>query len=410
LLVAPGGATAALSSEFVALKPYRVVDSRDGTGGVMAKLGAGETLPVAIAGAYGVPTDAGAASFNVTVTQADGSGYLTVYPCGTPRPLASNLNYTAGQTVPNAVLSRLGSAAPNLPRSICVYASVRTHLIIDLNGYFPSGADYQAVVPFRAADTRSGLGVPSGKVLAGTTLAVPVTDLQAVLGDAAAVTVNVTVTEPASAGYVTVWPCGEDRPFASNLNFVAGQTVPNAAIAGVGAGGSICLFTTSTTHIVVDMAGFFTEAANYAPLVPERVFDTRTEPAGKLPATFSYEVQLAEPGELVAAVLNVTVTEPDSPGFITVYPCNQDLPLASNLNYVSGQTVPNMVIAPVDSQGRVCFYTNATTHILADINGVFPVGTPTALQTVPGYHLVDAAGDIRIAREFRAAESSQSGA
>lgn len=407
LLVAPS-AMAAQSSEFVALTPYRVIDSRDGTGGMALKLGAGETLPVAIAGSYGVPANAGAASFNVTVTQPEGPGFLTVYPCGTPRPLASNLNYTAGQTVPNAVLSRLGRSASNLPRSICVYSSARTHLIIDLNGYFPSGADYQGMVPFRAADTRSGLGVPSGKVLAGTTLAVPVTDRQAVLADAAAVTVNVTVTQPSSAGYVTVWPCGEGRPFASNLNFVTGQTVPNAAIAGVGASGSICLYTTATTHLVVDIAGFFTDAADYAPLVPQRVFDTRTEPDGKLPATSHYEVQIAEPGELVAAVLNVTVTQPDGPGFITAYACDQDLPLASNLNFVAGQTVPNMVVVPVDADGRVCLYTSATTHLLADINGVFPVGTPTTRETVPVYYLVDAAGDFRIAREFHTAEITSS--
>ena len=66
------------------------------------------------------------------------------------------------------------------------------------------------------------------------------------------------------------------------------------------------------------------------------------------------------------------MTGPTAAGYITVWPTGSMRPLASNLNFVPGQTVPNMVIAPVNANGEVCFYTSATTHILADINGVFP--------------------------------------
>ena len=62
------------------------------------------------------------------------------------------------------------------------------------------------------------------------------------------------------------------------------------------------------------------------------------------------------PGSGVGAVsLNVTVTEPVGPGFVTVYPCGTR-PNSSNLNFVGGQTVPNAVIAPVSAQGEVCFF------------------------------------------------------
>ncbi len=366
------GVPLATSTEFVGVRPIRVADTRDGTGGVpIGKVAAGHTLTVPVAGQYGVAADAKAVSLNVTVTQPAGSGYVTVYPCGTTRPLASNLNFVAGQTVPNAVVVKTGAAG-----AVCLYTTVTTHLLADLNGYFPSTADYTAIVPIRAADTRNGTGVAKAKVPAGGTLAVPVAGRYGIAGDATSVAANVTVTQPASNGYVTVWPCGEPRPFASNLNFVAGQTVPNAAIAGVGANGSICLYTTAATHLVVDVGGFSTGAANYLPLVPERLFDTRVDWGGtKLPAGWYVWQEIGEPGELVAVVLNVTVTQPNGPGYITVYPCNQDLPKASNLNFVRGQTVPNMVIAPVDSDGRVCLYTSQTTHILADLNGVFPAST-----------------------------------
>ncbi len=366
---APAALAAASSPEFVGMEPVRVADTRYGTGVPVGKLAPGQTLAVPVAGKYGVPPDARAVSLNATVTQPGGNGYVTVYPCGTTRPLASNLNFTAGQTVPNAVVVKPGSAG-----AVCLYASTTTHLVVDLNGYFPTTADYSGIVPARAADTRYGTGVPQGRVPAGQTLAVPVAGLYGIAADATTVAANVTVTQPTWNGYVTVWPCGEPRPFASNLNFVAGQTVPNAVIAGIGENGSICLYTTAATHLVVDVGGSFTAAAAYEPLVPERVFDTRTDwDRSKLPAGWYIEQQFADPGELVAVVLNVTVTQPDTSGYITVYPCSDQLPLASNLNYVKGQTVPNMVIAPVNADGEVCFYTSQTTHILADINGVLYV-------------------------------------
>ena len=77
------------------------------------------------------------------------------------------------------------------------------------------------------------------------------------------------------------------------------------------------------------------------------------------------------PASGVGAIsMNVTVTEPDGPGFVTVYPCGTQ-PNASSLNYVAGQTIPNAVIAPVSAQGEVCFYSQSPTHILADVNGWF---------------------------------------
>jgi hypothetical protein len=57
---------------------------------------------------------------------------------------------------------------------------------------------------------------------------------------------------------VTVWPCGADRPNASSLNFVSGQTIPNAVITKVGAGGKVCIYTTTATHVIADINGYHT--------------------------------------------------------------------------------------------------------------------------------------------------------
>ena len=86
---------------------------------------------VVVAGRGGVPTDASAVVLNVTVTGAQAAGFVTVYPCGTPRPNASNLNFATGSTIPNLVIAKVGAGG-----KVCLFTSAGTHLIADVNGYF----------------------------------------------------------------------------------------------------------------------------------------------------------------------------------------------------------------------------------------------------------------------------------
>jgi hypothetical protein len=73
-----------------------------------------------------------------------------------------------------------------------------------------------------------------------------------------AVAVNVTVTQPTGSGYVTVYADGVPMPVASNLNFVAGQTVPNLVIAPVGADGKIDLTVTdASAQLIADVSGYY---------------------------------------------------------------------------------------------------------------------------------------------------------
>jgi hypothetical protein len=125
-----------------------------------------------------------------------------------------------------------------------------------------SGISFTAVSPSRVFDTRPGQGglrsVVKQKVGGGYQLRVKVTDLSGVVPatGVGAVSMNVTVTEPDGAGYVTVYPCGT-QPNASSLNYVAGQTIPNAVIAPVSAQGEVCFFSQSPTHILADVNGWF---------------------------------------------------------------------------------------------------------------------------------------------------------
>jgi hypothetical protein len=131
-----------------------------------------------------------------------------------------------------------------------------THVVADVAGWYGSSAGglFTPVAPARLLDTRSGAKVgPDG------TVAVQVTGRAGVpASGVSAVVLNVTVTEPSTLGYLTAWPAGETRPLASNLNFNAGQTVPNLVVVKVGAGGMVNLFNKSGgTHVVADVAGWY---------------------------------------------------------------------------------------------------------------------------------------------------------
>jgi len=121
----------------------------------IAGIAAGSTLELGVTGAAGVPVDASAVVLNMTVVNARAAGFVTVYPCGEALPTASNLNFVAGQTVPNLVIAR-----PGVGGRVCVFADAGVDVLADVAGFFPAGSDYSPVVnPTRILDTRNGVGI-----------------------------------------------------------------------------------------------------------------------------------------------------------------------------------------------------------------------------------------------------------
>ncbi|MEN9506404.1 MAG: hypothetical protein RI958_2330, partial [Actinomycetota bacterium] len=153
----------------------------------------------------------------------------------------------------------------------------------------PRGIGTQGLVsltPVRVFDTRpgqpDGAVVVAKKVIGGATvLKVKVAGVGGVpLSGVAAVSLNVTVTEPVGNGFLTVYPCGR-VPQASNLNFVRNQTIPNSVIAPLSANGEVCFYSNVNTHVLADVSGWFKNGISLNPVDPVRVFDTRqTEPQG----------------------------------------------------------------------------------------------------------------------------------
>ncbi len=379
-------------ADYVPLPPARLADTRpnsstvDGSFAGGGAVAGGTTLQLQVGGRGGVPVDATAVAMNVTVTEASAAGFVTVFPCGSIQPTASNLNYAAGSTIPNAVITKVG-----LGGAVCIFSQQTVQLVVDVNGAFPPTTSFTAINPARVIDTRTGSSTidgmqqGGGAVAAASVTPVTIASRAGLPADASAVVLNVTVTEPSAAGFATVYPCGSDVPKTSNLNYTAGLTIPNLVIARIGAGGAVCVFTQASTHLIVDVLGYFPAITSFVALQPARLLDTRpaaatidgaSAGAGLRPAGTVTVVHVAGRGGVPAAaktaVLNVTVTDPTGSGFVTVYPCGIDPPLASNLNFGAGQTIPGAVITELGANGDVCLFNSAPTDLIADVNGYFP--------------------------------------
>lgn len=403
VVVAGGSAAAAGETGLVPLQPARLLDTR--VGGVTidgASAGIGATSPAAplvlqVAGRGGVPASgAGAVVVNVTVDNATANtGFVTIWPTGATRPTASALNYTPGAVVANEVVAKLGTGG-----TISIFTQTSTHVIVDVVGWFPSApGSVFALTPQRFLDTRQGEptfdGASSGTGLTGVTpIDLVVAGRGGVPADAAAVVVNVTVVNTtANSGFVTVFPTGSVRPLASSANFAPGQVVANELVAKVGQGGRISLFTQASTHLVVDVVGYFLNAgdAGLHALAPARLLDTRADgvtvdgqmrAVGRSGAGSSRCLTVLGRGGVpatgvAAVVVNVTVPNTGvGQGFVTVFPDGSSQPTASSLNVGPGGVVANELIAKVGSNGAIRIFTQPDTDVVVDVVGWFPSTGP----------------------------------
>lgn len=368
---------------FVPISPDRAFDTRtDGSGVLLPS----EVLEVDL-NDYLTPSST-AVTMNVTVTGAQDAGFLTVWPCDETQPNASNLNFERGIDVPNLVTVRLSGDG-----TICINGSAPTHVIGDIAGTYElgDGAGSTPVAPTRILDTRRSFG--GTILLANTTLTLKVAGSAGVPpAGAEAVTMNVTATGSQGDGYMTVWPCDRPQPDASNLNFRRGVDVPNLVTVKLSASGTVCFFSTATTHVLADAAMWFggSSTGGFVDVTPSRVLDTRV-PIGqptsaKVPANGSIAVAVAGAAGVpisgaVSVTMNVTVANPASSGYLTVWPCNEPQPDASNLNFLAGVNVPNLVSVKLPPDGRVCFFSTATTDLLADVAG-YTTDRPLQLWSV----------------------------
>ena len=263
-------------------------------------------------------------------------------------------------------------------------------------GPLTAGLQFVPVTPCRLVDTREDRGLfgrPALVAQEDRDFAIP----QGNCGIPAAARVysfNVTVVPRGPLGYVTLSPAGAARPFVSTLNSVDGRVKANAALVPAGAGGSISVYATSATDLILDINGYFVDPETnpqslaFYPVPPCRLADTRN-PAGPLggpviPAggARGFSVLASNcgvPASALAYSLNVTVVPTGRLGYLTLFPAGQTQPFVSTLNAPSGAVVANAAIVPAGVNGSISAYASDQSHLVLDINGYFaPAGAANA--------------------------------
>ncbi len=333
----------------------------------------------------------------------------TVSPAGPPAPTG-----VVGFTSNGTEISGCGAVTLTSGTAVCTTSTlaVGTDTIVAAysgdSNYAPSnGTDIQIVNPVPAAlqfvtlppcrvvDTRGANGTFGGPpIQGGTARAFPLAQSGNPCGipsDAVAYSLNVTVIPNGHLGYLTIWPTGEGQPTVSTMNSPDGRIKANAAIIPAGtSSGSVSVYVTDTTNVVLDIDGYFIPSSGqtlaFYASTPCRVVDTRN-PNGPLGGPYLQGHQERDfpvlqsdcdiPGSAVAYSMNFTVL-PKGPrvGYLTVWPAGQSQPGVSTLNDPTGTNVANAALVPAGTQGAIATYVTDNTDLLIDVDGYFaPPGT-----------------------------------
>jgi hypothetical protein len=417
---APSTDTAALavtSGPYSPLPPTRICDTRPVSGFTGSNqcddagnktLAAGVPLTIDVAGSFGVPADATAVVLNVTVVNPVANGFLTVFPTGQTAPNASNVNYEAGEAVPNLVEVGTGSGG-----QISFTSSAQTDLVVDLEGFTsPTELDgaglYNALpAPARLCDSRPvssftavnqcNTGPNAGLThVNGGSVDVSVTSGTSIPSGATAAVLNVTVVNPLGAGFLTVYPQGGIRPTASNVNYAPGRATTNRVIVPL-SGGKVTVYDSALTDVIVDISGYYSAASGTgseftAESAPVRICDTRplttfspanqctNDPIGPgqtLNADGSGNLTVAGlvagagvPANATAVVLDVAGIIPTQSTFLSVLPHGSNA-TTSDLNLSAGENRANLVVATVNpGTGTISIFNQSgSVNVIVDVLG-----------------------------------------
>ncbi|HMZ21961.1 MAG TPA: putative Ig domain-containing protein, partial [Blastocatellia bacterium] len=404
-------------------QPVRLLETRAGltgctTPGAIIDAGSTFTLPARTTCA-GIPANAQAVTGNITVAPT-GGGFLTLFPSTAAQPTVANSNFGPNEVTNNVFTVGLGAA----DGAFKIFASGTTHVIVDVTGYYAppalSGGGglyfHPLATPVRLLETRAGLNgcFAPGAQLIGTgdpnsdpnqdfaiqgrsPVASPCNSIPA---SAQMLVGNATSVVPDGGGYLTIYPSGGTRPLIASSNYSGSDVINGPFTVKLGADGKFKIYTLRTTHLVVDIIGYYSEEAVDAsgvgllfnPLpIPVRLLETR--PGGpplvgctRTNAPIQGNLNAAThtqpaagfcglPTSAQAVVGNASVVSTPAAGFLTLFPGNLTIaPLVATSNYptpaASGYNRHIFVgLSPVDGTFKVL--TSATTDLILDASGYF---------------------------------------
>ncbi|MGB8857732.1 MAG: SpoIID/LytB domain-containing protein [Ilumatobacteraceae bacterium] len=351
------------------IAPTRLIDTRTGVGSPAQPVTGGCTLVVD----PGLDPSVTAVAVNLTTVSPAAAGYLTAYPCGVERPVTSVVQAITSRAVAGATVVPLGADG-----TFCIYTYATTDVLVDLFGsYQPSvGEKFEPVSPARVYDSRAS----GRRIAAGSVVTIPIAGATAPAG-ATGVALSVQAIDPTGAGFVTVFPCSSAVPIVSSLNVVPAGNIANHVEVALSAAGTVCAFVSTSTHLIVDLSGWYGAGATteFYAMTPVRALDTRNGIglSGVFGAGSNRVLPLAgsnglPPAAALRAVVGeVTSVSASSVGFLTVHPCAAVVPEVSMVQTSSSVNAASVVIGADDAQGRWCIAVSNAMHVLVDVSGYF---------------------------------------
>jgi hypothetical protein len=378
------GPTAGTALYFVPVTPCRLVDTRGAAGafaGPSIAGGASRNFTIPQNTTCNIPSTAAAYSLNVAVVPPGPLGYVTLWPAGQAQPGVATVSSIDGRVRSNAAIVPAGAGG-----AISVFASNTTDLVMDINGYFTTSSaqlEFYPVTPCRVVDTRNPGGTFGGPFITGnTSRTFPLPTGSCNLPSTAqAYSLNLTVVPQVPLGYLTAWPTGQTQPGTANLSSTTGTVTSNAAIVPAGTSGSINVYASNSTDLIVDVDGYFAPAGagglSLYNVAPCRVLDTRQLSDTQATQPFSGEldesIQASACGVPVGAqayVLNATVVPSVPLGFLTLWPQGTAQPLAATLSALDQTVTSNLAIVPT-TNGSIATYAANPTQFIMDLFGYF---------------------------------------
>ena len=264
-----------------------------------------------------------------------------------------------------------------------------------------AAARYAPLTPVRLIDTRNGIGTTQQPIAAGCTLVVdPGLD-----PSVTAVAVNLTAVSSSASGFLTAYPCAVERPVASVVQAVAQRTIAGSTVVPLGADGTFCVYTSTATHLLVDLFGAYSPAAGqkFEPTAPTRVLDSRSAGA-RLAAgtvvTIPLNPAAGVPAGSSGVALSVQAIDPTGAGFVTVFPCSPTMPVVSSLNVASSANIANHVEVGLSATGTVCVYVSSAMHIIVDLSGWYGAGATTEFHALTPVRALDTRNGIGLSGSF----------
>ena len=427
---------------YTPVTPCRIIDTRNAgtTSGILPAgstrgfngWGANFTSQGGAASSCNIPanTDTAAIVVNLTVVSPSTGGYITAFPSNVTRPLAASLTFNMSDVKGNNAILKLSQTGSG--SHLNIYTTSMTHLVADVVGYyarplalgsFSSDLVYSPVTPCRILDTRNA-GANSGILNAGSTRSfLGWYESYTVQGGVnnncnlpyssnnAALVVNFTAVNTSGEGYITAYPADAIRPLAATLTYGAGDVRGNNAflkLSQTNVDADFKIYTTSSTHLVADVTGYYAKPTNlgsltsdlvYTPVTPCRIIDTRNPGldsgilnAGIQRGFYGWSASYASQGgsattcnlplstNNAAIAVNFTVVNPTSGGFITAYPSDVlNIPLAATLTFNAGDAKGSNAVLKLNQNGtgyHFGIYSNSTVHLVADVVGYYAKPRP----------------------------------